>query len=68
MSEAKRNGYFVHHAFLDHEKYKEKTMLIYEDINPAPLVGKKLISAFTAPLRIKNHDASIVNIIVEIEE
>ncbi len=37
-------------------------------IMKAPLIGKKLISAFTAPLRIKNHDASVVNIIVEIEE
>lgn len=62
------NRYFVHHAFMDHEKYGEPTMLIYEDINPAPLIGKKLLSAFAAPLRIKNHDASIVNIIVEIEE
>jgi kynurenine formamidase len=68
LTEAKSNGYFVHHAFLDHEKYEEPTMLIYEDINPAPLIGKKLISAFSAPLRIKNHDASIVNIIVEIKE
>ncbi|PPQ48485.1 hypothetical protein C5G87_12155 [Paenibacillus peoriae] len=68
LEEAKKNGYFVHHAFLDHEKYEEPTMLIYEDINPAPLIGKKLLSAFTAPLRIKNHDASMVNIIVEVEE
>lgn len=67
LNEAKSNGYFVHHAFLDHERYTEPTMLIYEDINPAPLIGKKLISAFTAPLRIKNRDASIVNIVVEIE-
>ncbi|KHL97503.1 hypothetical protein QW71_01645 [Paenibacillus sp. IHB B 3415] len=67
MAEAKRTGFFVHHAFLDHEKYKEPTMLIYEDINPAPLINKKLISAFAAPLRIKDHDASIINIIVEVE-
>lgn len=68
LTEAKDNGYFVHHAFLDHEKYEEPTMLIYEDINPEPLVGKKLLSAFTAPLRIVDHDASVVNIIVEVEE
>ena len=68
LTEAKENGYFVHHAFLDHERYKEPTMLIYEDINPEPLIGKRLISAFTAPLRIKDHDASVVNVIVQVEE
>lgn len=68
LNEAQHNGYFVHHAFLDHEKYEQPTMLIYEDINPAPLIGKSLVSAFAAPLRIKNHDASVVNVIVEIEE
>jgi len=67
LNEAADNGYFVHHAFLDHEKYSEPTMLIYEDINPEPLIGKKLKSAFSAPLRIKGHDASVVNIIVEVE-
>lgn len=68
LTEAKENCYFVHHAFLDHERYEEPTMLIYEDINPEPLIGKKIISAFTAPLRIKNHDASVVNVVVQIEE
>lgn len=68
LNEAPDNGYFVHHAFLDHEKYDAPTMLIYEDINPEPLIGKTLKSAFTAPLRIVDHDASIVNVIVEIEE
>ena len=67
LTEAKNNGYAVHHAFLNHEIYTEPTMLIYEDINPEPLIGKKLLSAFTAPLRIRDHDASLVNVIVEIE-
>lgn len=67
LTEAADNGYFVHHAFLDHEKYEEPTMLIYEDINPEPIIGKKLKSAFSAPLRLKGMDASIVNIVVEIE-
>src|SRR5699024_12789858 len=68
LNEAGDNGYFVHHAFLDHEKYDEPTMLIYEDVNPEPLIGKNLKSAFAAPLRIVGHDASIVNVIVETEE
>lgn len=68
LNDAKDNGYFVHHAFLDHKKYDEPTMLIYEDINPEPLIGKTLKSAFTAPLRITGHDASIVNIVVDVED
>src|SRR5690625_1702726 len=68
LNEAPDNGFFVHHAFLDHKKYDEPTMLIYEDINPEPLIGKKLKSAFATPLRIKGHDASVVNVVVEIEK
>ncbi len=67
LNDAQENGYAIHHAFLDHEKYEDPTMLIYEDINPEPIIGKTLISAFSAPLRIKGHDASNVNIIVEVE-
>lgn len=68
LNEAPDNGFFVHHAFLDHKKYDEPTMLIYEDINPEPIINKTLKSAFSTPLRIKGHDASVVNIVVEIDE
>lgn len=68
LNDAPGNGFFVHHAFLDDEKYIEPTMLIYEDINPEPLIGKTLKSAFCSPLRIKGKDASVVNVIVEVEE
>lgn len=67
LNEAPNNGFVVHHAFLNHEKYDEPTMLIYEDLNLKPIVGKKLKSAFSAPLRIKGHDASVINVVVEIE-
>lgn len=67
LHDAQQNGFAVHHAFLNHETYEESTMLIYEDINPEPIIGKKLKSAFSAPLRIKHHDASVVNLIVEVE-
>lgn len=52
----------------DHETYSEPTMLIYEDINMELIIGKTLKSAFAAPLRIKGHDASVVNVIVEVED
>ncbi|NLJ78070.1 MAG: cyclase family protein [Tissierellia bacterium] len=67
IEQGKTNGFATHNTFLDPDKYDTPTILIYEDINPEPIIGKKLKSAFTAPLRIIDHDASIVNIIVEIE-
>lgn len=67
IEQGKTNGFRTHNAFLDPEKYDTPTILIYEDINPEPLIGKKLLRAFTAPLRILDHDASVVNIIVEVE-
>lgn len=67
IAAGKENGFIVHNAFLNHEKYTTPTMLIYEDINPEPIIGKRLKSAFAAPLRIKGHDASVVNLIVELE-
>jgi arylformamidase len=67
IEQGKTNGFATHNTFLDPNKYDTPTILIYEDVNPEPLLGKKLISAFTAPLRIVDHDASVVNIIVEVE-
>jgi Predicted metal-dependent hydrolase len=62
-----KDGFRTHNAFLNPVKFPQRTILIYEDYNPAPIVGKKIISAFSAPLRIKDKDASVVNIIAEIE-
>lgn len=61
------NGFRTHHAFLNEEKFKTPHLLIYEDVNPAPLADQKLLSAFTTPLRIVDHDASVVNVVVEVE-
>lgn len=63
----KTNGFQTHTRLLDPGKYDSSYVLVYEDINPQPLIGKKLKSAFSTPLRIKGHDASVVNIVVEVE-
>lgn len=63
----KENGFRTHKAFLDPDRPNEP-ILIYEDINPAPILGKKLLRAFCTPLRISGGDASICNLVVEIEE
>ncbi len=62
----KTNGFRTHKAFLDPAREND-TILIYEDINPAPIVGKKILRAFTAPLRIHG-DGCICNVICEIED
>ena len=61
------NGYRTHNAFLNQEKFSQRTILIYEDYNPKPIIGEKLISSFATPLRIKGKDASVINIVVEVE-
>ena len=61
------NGFATHHALLNPKRYSQRTILVYEDYNPQPIMDKKLVSAFTAPLRLKGIDATVVNIVVEIE-
>lgn len=62
----KQNGFRTHKGFLDPAKGKN-TVRIYEDINPAPIEGKKILKAFCTPLRIVG-DACICNIFCEIED
>jgi kynurenine formamidase len=61
------NGFRTHNAFLNPERFMQRTVLIYEDYNPQPLLGKTLLSAFTAPLRLRDADGTVVNLVVEIE-
>lgn len=67
LSIGKTNGFSTHKAFLDPNR-KNYTILIYEDINTAPLIGKKLVSACCTPLRIVGKDASNCNLVIEIED
>lgn len=66
IANGKVNGFRTHKAFLNPE-LPNHTILVYEDINPEPLIGKKLLKAYCSPIRIKG-DATICNIIVEIED
>jgi Predicted metal-dependent hydrolase len=67
IQQGMKNGFRTHNAFLNPNKFSQRTLLIYEDYNPAPIDGKKIIFAMSAPLRIRDKDASVVNIIAEIE-
>lgn len=63
----KTNGFRTHKAFLDPAR-TEHTVCVYEDVNPEPLEGKRLLSACCVPLRIKGRDASVCNVVVEVED
>ena len=65
LSQGKELGYPVHRGLMKEEG--GKSIVIFEDYNPKPIEGKKILSAFAAPLRIKGRDASPVNIVVEYE-
>ncbi|MDO4459295.1 MAG: cyclase family protein [Clostridia bacterium] len=65
IAQGRTNGFRVHKALLDPER-SSHTIRIIEDYNPEPLIGKKLIKGFVAPLRIHG-DATICNPIFEIE-
>lgn len=67
LAAGSENGYRVHNGFLDSEKFSTRTILIYEDYNPQPLLDKKLIRAFATPLRIKGSDAAPINVFVEVD-
>lgn len=66
ISQGSDNGFRVHTALLDPSR-GDYTIRIIEDVNPEPLIGKKLVRGFMPPLRI-HADACLCNVIFEIEE
>ena len=65
LSFGKDNGYRTHKALLDPNR-NHSTKLIYEDINPAPLVGRIIKRAFCTPVRVKGGDAAVCNLVAEV--
>lgn len=63
----KTNNFRTHKAFLDPNKSND-TILIYEDVNIAPIVNKTIQQIYCTPLRITGGDASICNPVAIIEE
>lgn len=62
------NGYRTHNAFLNPNRFTERTIVVIEDYNPKPIVGKKVLRAYASPLRIIGRDACPINVIAEIED
>lgn len=62
-----RDGFPSHHALLDTNTSRtERTLLIFEDVNTARVVGKKIKCIFAFPLRLKGLEASPVAMVAVI--
>ena len=66
LDQGAENGYIVHKTLMDPHISDERPLIIYEDYNPQPIIGERIISAFTTPMRIKGREAVPVNIVAEI--
>jgi arylformamidase len=61
-----QNDFRVHKTLLDGDLYPERPILIYEDVNVAPILNRSILRVFAFPLRFVGLDASPVNIVAEV--
>jgi arylformamidase len=57
----------AHHILLGCRGVSERGIMLIEDANLAPLLGKKIKRVFSVPLPVKGIDASPVNLFAEVE-
>lgn len=57
----------VHHIMLGRPDVSKRSVIIIEDANIAPILGKKIKRVFAVPLPLKGIDGSPVNMFAEIE-
>ncbi len=62
-----RQGYPVHHQLLCMSTSGKRPVLIIEDANLRPLVGKKLRKVFALPMRFEGADGVPVGLIAEVD-
>jgi len=56
----------VHKTLLSGEKYQDRSVLIYEDVNLSKVRGKSIKRIYAFPLRLRGLDASPVNMVAEV--
>jgi arylformamidase len=56
----------VHKTLLDGDLYPERPILIYEDVNMAPILDSSILRVFAFPLRLVGLDGSPVNMVAEV--
>jgi arylformamidase len=62
-----KENFRVHKALLAGDLYPERPILIYEDVNFAPILSRSIRRIYAFPLRLVGLDASPVNIVAEVE-
>jgi kynurenine formamidase len=62
-----RENFSIHRILLSSETSKKRPVLIIEDVNLEPLVGKVIRKVFAVPIRIKNADGAPVSVIAELD-
>jgi arylformamidase len=60
-------GFAVHRMLLHHETSSNRTLLIYENVNTAPVVGRKLKTVWALPVRFAGLEAGPVAMVAEVE-
>jgi kynurenine formamidase len=60
------SGFEVHKALLDGDLHAARPLLIFEDVNMGPILGKTISRIYAFPLRLVGLDASPVNIVAEV--
>jgi len=60
-------GFPVHKALLDGELYPQRSLLIFEDVNLLPVLGRSIGRVYAFPLRFTRLDASPVAMVAEVE-
>ncbi len=61
------SGYPIHHALVSSLNSSERPVLIIEDANLEPLVGKKVKRVFVMPVKFKGLDGAPVSVVAEVD-
>ena len=62
LAQGNSNGYQTHRTLLNPEPGTNRTIVILEDYNPEPVIGRAMKFAVATPLRIQGRDATPINI------
>lgn len=57
----------VHKSLLDSDLYSTRSILIFEDVDLKPVIGKKIHQIYAFPLRLVGLDGSPVTIVAEVQ-
>lgn len=62
-----KNNFPVHKSLLDGDLFPQRPVLVFEDVNPAPILGKVVERIYAFPLRLVGLDGSPVTMVAEVK-